>query len=80
MTYCKKEVQKKRLMERDGISRKQTMKIIKSQMQSQEKLKYADYIIDTSSSLQSTVEQTERVYRNLMMDNEMKNSIAKYES
>ena len=80
MTYCKKEVQKKRLMERDGISRKQTMKIIKSQMQPQEKLKYADYIIDTSSSLQSTVEQTERVYRNLMMDNEMKNSIATHES
>lgn len=80
MTYCKKEVQKKRLMERDGISRKQTMKIIKSQMQPQEKLKYTDYIIDTSSSLQSTVEQTERVYRNLMMDNEMKNSIAKHES
>lgn len=80
MTYCKKEVQKKRLMERDGISRKQTMKIIKSQIQPQEKLKYADYIIDTSSSLQSTVEQTERVYRNLMMDNEMKNSIAKHES
>jgi len=80
MTYCKKEVQKKRLMERDGISRKQTMKIIKSQMQPQEKMKYADYIIDTSSSLQSTVEQTERVYRNLMMDNEMKNSIAKHES
>ncbi|MBA7688338.1 Dephospho-CoA kinase [subsurface metagenome] len=80
MTYCKKEVQKKRLMERDGISLKQTMKIIKSQMQPQEKLKYADYIIDTSSSLQSTVEQAERVYRNLMMDNEMKNSIAKHES
>ncbi|MQY60733.1 dephospho-CoA kinase [bacterium] len=78
MTYCKKEVQKKRLMERDGISQKQTMKIIKSQMQPQEKLKYADYIIDTSSSFQSTVEQTERVYRNLMMDNEMKNSIAKH--
>ena len=80
MTYCKKEVQIKRLMERDGISRKQTIKIIKSQMQPQEKLKYADYIIDTSGSLQSTVEQTERVYRNLMMDNEMKNSIAKNES
>ncbi len=78
MTYCKKEVQKKRLMERDGITQKQTMNIIKSQMQPQEKLKYADYIIDTSSSLQSTVEQTERVYRNLMMDNEMKNSIAKH--
>jgi dephospho-CoA kinase len=80
MTYCKKEVQIKRLMERDGISRKQTMKIIKSQMQPQEKKKYADYIIDSSSSLQSTVEQTERVYRNLMMDNELKVTVAKHES
>jgi len=80
MTYCKKEVQIKRLMERDGISRKQTIKIIKSQMQPQEKLKYADYIIDTSSSLQSTVEQTERVYRNLVIDYEMKDATAKYES
>jgi len=80
MTYCKREVQKKRLMERDGITQKQTMNIIKSQMQPQEKLKYADYIVDTSSSFQSTVEQSERVYRNLMMDNEMKNSIAKHES
>jgi len=80
MTYCKKEVQIKRLMERDGISRKQTIKLIKSQMQPQEKLKYADYIIDSSGSFQSTVEQTERVYRNLMMDNEMKDTIAKYES
>jgi dephospho-CoA kinase len=80
MTYCKKEVQIKRLMERDGVSRKQTTKIIKSQMLPQEKLKYADYIIDSSSSLQSTVEQTERVYRNLMIDYEMKDTIAKYES
>ena len=80
MTYCKKEVQIKRLMERDGIGRKQTIKIIKSQMQPQEKLKHADYIIDTSSSLQSTVEQTERVYRNLMIDYEMKDATAKDES
>jgi dephospho-CoA kinase len=80
MTYCKKEVQKKRLMERDGITQKQTMNIIKSQMQPQEKLKYADHIIDTSSSLQSTVEQTERVYRNLIIDYEMKDATAKHES
>jgi len=80
LTYCKKEVQIKRVMERDEISRNQAIKIIKSQMQPKEKLKYADYIIDTSSSLQSTVEQTERVYRNLMTDHEMKDAIAKYES
>jgi dephospho-CoA kinase len=78
MTYCKKEVQIERLMEREGISRKQAMKIMKSQMQPQEKLKYADYIVDTSGSLQSSVEQTERVYRSLMIDHEMKDTVAKY--
>jgi dephospho-CoA kinase len=77
MTYCQKEDQIKRLMERDGISRKQAIKLMKSQMQPQEKLKYADYIIDSSGSLQSTIEQTERIYRNLMMDNEMKDAITK---
>ncbi len=80
MTYCKKEVQIRRLMERDGISQKQAMKKIKSQMQPQEKLKYADYIIDSSVSVQSTIEQTERVYRNLMIDYEMKDAVAKYKS
>ena len=78
--YCKKEVQIKRLMERDGISRTKAIKKIKSQMQPEKKLKYADYIIDSSGSLQSTVEQTERIYRNLMLDYEMKNTIAKYET
>lgn len=78
MTYCKKEVQIKRVMQRDGINQKQAMNKIKSQMQPQEKLKYADYIIDTSGSLQSTVEQTERIYRNLIIDYEMKDTIAKY--
>jgi len=72
MTYCKKEVQIKRLIERDHISRTEALKKLKSQMQPDNKLKYADYIIDSSGSLQSTVEQTERVYRNLMLDYEMK--------
>ena len=60
-------------MERDKIGRTEAIKKIKSQMQPQKKLKYADYIIDSSGSLPSTVEQTERVYRNLMLDYEMKN-------
>ncbi|GAG10916.1 unnamed protein product, partial [marine sediment metagenome] len=45
---------------------------LKSQMPPEEKLKYANYIIDTSSTLKSTIEHTERVFRNLMMDYEIK--------
>jgi dephospho-CoA kinase len=72
VVYCKKENQIERLMERDQISRKEAVNKLMSQMAPEEKLKYADYIIDTSGSLQNTVEQTERVYRNLMIDQEMK--------
>lgn len=75
VVYCKKEIQIERLMERDQISRKEATEKLMSQMAPEEKLKYADYIIDTSGSLQNTVEQTERVYRNLMIDQEMKHAV-----
>lgn len=73
MVYCREDIQIKRLMERDQISHPEAMKKIKSQMNSREKMKSADYTIKTSGSLGSTVEQTERVYRNLLLDYEMKN-------
>lgn len=69
---CPKEIQLKRLMERDQISRVKALNKMKSQLPQEEKLKYADYIIDTSGSLSSTVEQTERTFRNLMTDYELK--------
>jgi len=72
MVYCREDIQIKRLMERDQISHPEAMRKIKSQMNPREKMKYADYTIDTSGSLGSTVEQTERVYRNLLFDYEMK--------
>jgi len=74
---CQKEVQIKRIMERDQIGREEALKKIKAQMPSEEKLKYADYIIDTSGSLEKTVEQTERVFRSLMLDFELKRDAAK---
>ena len=73
MVYCREDIQIKRLMERDQISHPEATKKIKSQMNPREKMNYADYTIDTSGSLGSTVEQTERVYRNLLFDYEMKN-------
>ncbi len=72
VVYCSQDVQIKRLMERDRITRKEALQKFKSQMKPEDKLKYADYIIDTSGTLKDTVEQTERVYRNLMIDFEVK--------
>lgn len=72
VVYCEKEIQIKRLMERDQISRSEALEKLKSQKDPEEKTKYADYIIDTSGTLQSTIEQAERVYRNLILEYELK--------
>lgn len=68
VTYCPPEIQLTRLKKRDSIDTALAQKKIASQMPGQEKLRYADYIIDTSGSLQKTIEQTERVYRHLLQD------------
>jgi len=65
---CKKEIQITRLMERDQISHKDALKKIQSQMDPKKKAQFADYRIDTSGKIQNTIEQTEIVFRNLMMD------------
>lgn len=74
VVHCDREIQLKRLMERDSIGREEALKKMSSQMPPEKKLKFADYIIDTSGSLRQTLEQTEQVYRNLMIDYELKSS------
>lgn len=74
VVYCNEETQIKRLRKRNNISRDEALNKIKTQMSSKEKLKYADYTIDTSGSLLHTVEQTERLFRHLMRDYELKKS------
>jgi dephospho-CoA kinase len=68
IAICEKDIQISRLMERDGMSRPDALKRVQSQMDSAEKAKFADYRIDTSGNIQNTIEQTEIVYRNLVMD------------
>ncbi len=68
VTHCHKSIQIARLMERDKISRREALKRIQSQMDPAEKAEFADYRIDTSQTIRSTIEQTETVFRNLMMD------------
>jgi dephospho-CoA kinase len=68
VVYCREEIQIKRLMERDNISREVALRKIGSQIPSEEKLKQADYTIDSSDTIPSTVEQTEKVFSNLMFD------------
>jgi len=69
---CRKPEQVRRLRLRDGIGRAEALRRIGSQMPAREKRKHADYVIDASGSLAGTVEQTERVYAQLVRDAEMK--------
>ncbi len=73
---CPEETQLQRLMERDRIGRQDARKKIRSQMPSAQKLKQADYIIDTSGSLEETITQSEVLYRRLLADYRKKNKKA----
>ncbi len=72
VVHCDKETQLKRLMERDSIDRTTALEKFNSQMPPEDKLDFADYVIDTSGSLRQTLEQAEKVYRNLIIDFELK--------
>jgi dephospho-CoA kinase len=74
VVHCEKEIQIKRLMERDSVDKKIALEKITSQMPTEEKLKYADYTIDTSGSLRQTLEKAEQVYRILVADFELKST------
>lgn len=68
ITHCQKNIQIERLIKRDQLNQAEALKKIATQMPSKQKLKYADYTIDTSGTLEKTIEQSEQVFRILMSD------------
>jgi dephospho-CoA kinase len=65
VVYCAPELQLERLMRRDNLSRQDAEARIASQMPSEEKLKFADYSIDTSGSFAETRLRVETVFAQL---------------
>src|SRR4030065_836061 len=66
LVYVNEELQINRLMNRDGLTRYDAVERINAQMPVAEKKKYADYIIDTSSSQKEEIEKQVRyVYEKL---------------
>ena len=65
VVHCRPEVQLERLMRRNNLSREEAAARIAAQMPQEEKLRYADFKIDTSGSFEETRRQTEEVYREL---------------
>jgi dephospho-CoA kinase len=59
------EQQIERAMARDHLTQEEVLDRMRRQMPLREKVKYADYVIDTSGSKQHTIEQTRSVYEAL---------------
>jgi dephospho-CoA kinase len=65
VVVCTPEQQIERAMKRDGLSRDEAMARLARQMPLSEKVRYANYVIDTSGEKEHAIEQTRRVYREL---------------
>jgi dephospho-CoA kinase len=65
VVWCRPEIQIQRLMSRDGLTRDEAEKRIAAQMPQSEKMRYADFLIDTSEGFESTRKQCEDVYAEL---------------
>ena len=63
--HCRPELQLERLMNRNQLTREAALARIDAQMPSAEKLKYADYAIDTSGSFDETRRQVVELYGKL---------------
>ena len=62
---CREEQQIERALEREGMTREQVLDRLSRQMPLAEKIKYADYVIDTSGAKENTLAQTRIVYQTL---------------
>lgn len=66
---CPDSIQVERVIQRDNFTREKAENIVAHQMPNEERLKYADFIIDNSSSLDNLYEEVKRVYNLIMQIN-----------
>jgi dephospho-CoA kinase len=65
VVHCRPEIQLERLMARNAISREEAARRIKAQMPQEEKMRYADFLIDSSEGFDDTRRRTREVYEEL---------------
>ncbi len=65
VVHCRPDVQLQRLISRDALPPDEAARRIAAQMSQDEKMKYADFLIDTSEGFESARTQTEAVFRQL---------------
>jgi dephospho-CoA kinase len=66
VAVCSVEQQIERAMSRDGMTREEVLNRLSRQMPLAEKVRHADYVIDTSGTKESTIAQTKMVYEALL--------------
>jgi dephospho-CoA kinase len=66
LAVCGKEQQIERAMARDGLTREEVLDRLSRQMPLEEKIQYADYVIDTSGTKENTLARTRAVYESLL--------------
>jgi dephospho-CoA kinase len=65
VVYCDPDLQLERLMTRNNLTREQATARISAQMPSEEKLKYSDFAINTSTGFEDTRIQVEALFAQL---------------
>jgi dephospho-CoA kinase len=65
VVHCRPEIQLERLIKRDKLSHEEARRRIAAQMSQEEKMSYADYLIDTSDGFEPTRRCTEEVVKEL---------------
>ena len=63
---CRPEIQVKRLMLRDGLSGKEALQRISSQLPPEEKIKHAQYVMENSGQLSELQEQARTIFVDLV--------------
>lgn len=59
---CNEEVQLNRVVNRDNMTKEEVLKRINSQMKQDEKIKYADYIIDNSKDMNNLKDEFDKLF------------------
>jgi len=65
VAFCRPEQQIERAMARDHLTREEVLERLKRQMPLEEKLKRADFVVDTSGAKEDTLAQTRAVFESL---------------
>ena len=65
VVWCTKEIQVERIMKRENVTRKEALQRWSAQLSSQEKKRYAHYLINTSGPFTETRKQVVQIYEKL---------------